>query len=174
MPLPRDADFSAFVRTGRSDLLRSAYLLTAGDAHLAEDLVQTALTRLYVAWPRVRRDAGPAAYARRILVNAFLDETRRPHRRREQTMADPPDLPDALAGRPGADLPTGGDLVRSALSQLPPGMRAVVVLRHWLDLGVEETAALLGCSTGNVKSQNARALARLREVLSPQPVHDPR
>ena len=73
----RDEEFSAFVRARRSDLLRSAYLLTAGDRHLAEDLVQTALAKLYVAWPRARRD-GQVRYAWRILVNAHIDEVRQP------------------------------------------------------------------------------------------------
>jgi len=162
--LTRDAEFSAFVRTGRADLLRSAYLLTAGDAHLAEDLVQVALVRLYLAWPRVRADTGPGGYARRILVNAFLDERRRPFRRREHSTAEPPERPDPAPGA-DADPPAAGDAVRAALRELPPRMRAVVVLRHWLDLGVDETAALLGCSTGTVKSQNARGTARLRELL---------
>ena len=77
----RDEEFRAFVVARRPALLRLATLLTAGDEHLAEDLVQTALTRLYVAWRRVERDQGPEAYARRILVNAVVDERRRAWRR---------------------------------------------------------------------------------------------
>jgi len=76
----RDADFTAYVAARRPHLRRTAYLL-CGDWHQAEDLVQTALAKLYVAWPRVRRDGSPEAYARKILVRSHLDETRRPWRR---------------------------------------------------------------------------------------------
>jgi RNA polymerase sigma-70 factor (sigma-E family) len=162
--LARDEEFSAFVLARRPELLRSACLLTAGDWHSAEDLVQTALAKLYVAWPRVRRTGTQVAYAWRILVNAHIDETRRPRWRREETVAAPPDLPDprALSAFPdGLD----GGVVRAALAALPPGMRATVVLRHWADFSVEETAQILGCSTGTVKSQTAKGIGRLRDLL---------
>lgn len=160
----RDEEFSAFVRARRVDLLRSACLLTAGDTHLAEDLVQTALARLYVAWPRVQRSGTQSAYAWRIVVNAHLDEVRRPRWRRERYMSELPDGP----GPAPASLPDGidGDAIRAALAALPPGMRAAVVLRHWMDLSVEETAGLLHCSEGTVKSQTAKAAARLRGLLT--------
>jgi RNA polymerase sigma-70 factor (sigma-E family) len=157
---PRDEQFSAFVTGRRVGLLRSACLLTAGDPHLAEDLVQTALARMYVAWPRVQRSDSPDAYARRILVNAYIDEVRRPRWRREQPVAQPPDRPDT--GPPGT---VDGDVIRAALAELPARMRAVVVLRHWMDLSVEETAGLLHCSQGTVKSQTAKAITRLRGLL---------
>jgi RNA polymerase sigma-70 factor (sigma-E family) len=161
----RDEEFSVFVRARRVELLRSACLLTAGDTHRAEDLVQTALARLYVAWPRVRRSGTQAAYARRIIVNAHLDEVRQPRWRREHYVPEPPDGPGPAP--PGA-LPDGidGDQIRAALAALPPRMRAAIVLRHWMDLSVEETASLLSCSEGTVKSQTAKAVARLREVLA--------
>lgn len=161
----RDEEFSVFVRARRIELLRSACLLAAGDSHRAEDLVQTALARLYVAWPRVRRSGTQAAYAWRILVNAHLDEVRQPRWRREHYVSDPPDSPGA--GPPGA-LPDGidGDQIRAALAALPPRMRAAIVLRHWMDLSVEETASLLHCSEGTVKSQTAKAAARLRQLLA--------
>ena len=165
----RDEEFSAFVRERRIDLVRSTCLLTAGDTHLAEDLVQTALARLYVAWPRVRRSGTHFAYVWRIIVNAHVDEVRRPGRRRERNVPEPPEPlapppPDSF--RFGID---GGD-VRAALAELPPGMRAAVVLRYWLDLSVEQTAELLRCSEGTVKSQTAKGAARLRELLAgPQP-----
>jgi RNA polymerase sigma-70 factor (sigma-E family) len=161
----RDEEFSAFVRTRRTGLVRSACLLTAGDTHLAEDLVQTALARLYVAWPRVRRSGSEIAYVRRILVNAHTDEVRRPGRRRERHVSE---LPETIEPMPPETLPDGliGADVRAALAELPPRMRAAVVLRHWLDLSVEETAELLNCSAGTVKSQTAKATARLRDLLS--------
>ena len=161
----RSGEFVAFTRVHRHDLVRTAVLLTAGDEAHAEDLVQTTLTRLYLAWPRVRRADSPLAYARRSLTHVFIDETRRAHRRRETTVAD---LPAALPHEPAtpeADLELR-DLVLTALASLGPRQRAVVVLRHWHDLDVAETARVLGCTTGTVKSQNARALAHLRGVLS--------
>jgi RNA polymerase sigma-70 factor (sigma-E family) len=156
----RDDEFGAFVVARRAALVRLATLLAAGDAHLAEDLVQTALTRLYVAWRRVEHEQGPEAYARRILVNAAIDERRRPWRRGETSRAE---LPEVAA-------PAGAvedvSAVRDALAALGPRMRAAVVLRHWLGYDVAECANLLGCSQGTVKSQTARGLDRLRTLLS--------
>jgi RNA polymerase sigma factor (sigma-70 family) len=143
-------------------------LLTAGDCHLAEDLVQVSLTKLYLAWPRVRRDAGPDGYAYRILVNAFTDDRRSAARRRESAHAELPDVP-----ADPALTPEDRDAMRSALAALPPRMRAAVVLRHWLEYDVAETAAALRCSEGNVKSQTARGLDRLRELLGPLTDPDP-
>ena len=157
----RDAEFGAFVHARRPQLLRLATLLAAGDAHLAEDLVQTALTRLYVAWWRVEKDQGAEAYCRRILVNAVVDERRRPWRRSETSRADVPEVPVAEGGSA-----EDRDAVRAALAELGPGMRAAVVLRHWLGYDVAECAQLLGCSEGTVKSQTARGLDRLRLLLS--------
>ena len=125
----RDAEFTDFVGEQRPRLLRAARLLAAGDEAFAEDLVQTTLTKVYLAWPKVRRADDPLRYAHRMLTNAFIDETRRAFRRKEQ--------------------------------------RAVVVLRHWLDLDVETTATTLGCTAGTVKSTNSRALAHLRAALTP-------
>jgi RNA polymerase sigma-70 factor (sigma-E family) len=159
---PRDEEsFSTFVRDRRHELLRSACMLTAGDTHLAEDLVQSALARLYAAWPRVRHDGSQTAYTWRIIVNAHLDEVKRPRWRRERTVAEPPDVPEPFAV---PELP-GGDAVRAALRALPSGMRAAVVLRYWADFSVAETARIMGCSQGTVKSQTAKGIARLRESL---------
>jgi RNA polymerase sigma-70 factor (sigma-E family) len=157
----RDPQVAAFVHARRPALLRLATLLAAGDPHLAEDLVQTALTRLYVAWWRVDRDQGPEAYCRRILVNAVVDERRRPWRRSETSRAELPEVAD-----PGTGSAEDRDAVRAALASLGPRMRAAVVLRHWLGYDVAECAALLGCSEGTVKSQTARGLDRLRALLS--------
>jgi RNA polymerase sigma-70 factor (sigma-E family) len=160
MGLRREDEFRAYVTARRPALVRTATLLTAGDTHLAEDLVQQALIRLYVAWPRIRRGTGPDGYAYRILVNALTDQTRRASWRRERPTAELPEPAPAAAFAHEER-----DAVRRALAALPPGMRAAVVLRHWLELDVAETATVLGCSRGNVKSQTARGLERLRELL---------
>jgi RNA polymerase sigma-70 factor (sigma-E family) len=161
----RDEEFSGFVRARRVDLLRSACLLTAGDTHQAEDLVQTALARLYVAWPRVQRSGTQFAYVWRIIINAHIDETRKGIRRRERNV---PDVPDVLTPLPPDSFQLGldGSDVRAALAELPAGMRAALVLRYWLDLSIGQTAELLNCSEGTVKSQTAKGAARLRELLS--------
>ena len=159
MPSSRDAEFTAYVAARRSHLRRTAYLL-CGDWHRAEDLVQIALAKLYVAWPRVRRDGSPEAYARKILVRAYVDEGRRPWRRESPTAS----LPEPSASeRLGYE---DREALLAALADLSAGQRSAVVLRYWLGLSVEETAADLGCSTGTVKSQTARAVLRLREALS--------
>jgi RNA polymerase sigma-70 factor (sigma-E family) len=158
----RDEEFSEFARANRVELLRSACLLTAGDVHRAEDLVQITLARMYVAWPRVSRSGNVLGYAWRVLVNAHIDETRRPWWRRERSVGELPDGPAIEVPADGPD----GDAVRAALAGLPPRMRAAVVLRHWLDLSVGETATLLGCTEGTVKSQTAKAASRLRALLA--------
>jgi RNA polymerase sigma-70 factor (sigma-E family) len=157
----RDAEFSEYVAAHRSRLVRTARLLTAGDHAGAEDVVQATLTRLYLHWPRVRRADDPVAYGVRALTNAFLGEQRRAHHRRELLTDD--DAPDRAA-------PTVDQEMRStvldALQTLPPRQRAVVVLRHFLQYDVAATAHALGCAEGTVKSQNAKALAKLRERLA--------
>lgn len=162
MKTTRDEGFTAYVAARRTDLLRLAAMLTAGDAALAEDLVQTTLIKVYLGWNRIRPELGPHPYARRVLVTSFVDEHRRPWRRREQSE---PVLPDtaALAQRDPGD-PLGQ--LRPALLALPPRMRAAVILRHLDELTVAETAAALGCSEGTVKSQTARGLDHLRRTIS--------
>jgi RNA polymerase sigma-70 factor (sigma-E family) len=157
----RDEQFQSFVLDRRAELVRTATLLTAGDAHLAEDLVQSALTKLYVAWPAFRRANNPRGYVYRTLVNALTDERRRPWRRRERPVAELPDnARDGLDG--GGEV---GEELRQALRELPPRMRAAVVFRYFHDLDVAATADALGCTQGTVKSQTARALDRLRVAL---------
>ena len=157
----RDTEFVEFVTAQRTALVRMARLLTAGDGAAAEDLVQTTLTRLYLRWPRVRRAGNPVGYARTSLTHAFVDEQRRAYKRRELTTDV---VTDRAAPDDDRDLPA---LVLAALAQLAPRQRAVVVLRHFLDLDVAETARILGCTSGTVKSQNAKALSHLRAALEP-------
>jgi RNA polymerase sigma-70 factor (sigma-E family) len=156
----RDQEFHEFVAERRGRLLHTARLLTAGDRYLAEDLVQTALTKLYVSWAAFRRADNPDGYLRRVLVNALTDERKRIWRRFERTVAELPDQAGAAAQRENDP-----ELAR-ALRELPPKMRAAVVFRFLDDLDVAETAAALGCSTGTVKSQTARGLEKLRAALS--------
>jgi RNA polymerase sigma-70 factor (sigma-E family) len=157
----RDEEFSAYVLAHRSRLVRTARLLTAGDQDAAEDVVQTALTRLYVHWPRVRKADDPVGYGFRALTNAFLDDRRRAHHRRE-VPADA--TPEVASPVPDQELAL---IVLQALEGLAPRQRAVVVLRHFLQYDVAAAAQALGCSEGTVKSQNAKALAHLRTTLGP-------
>lgn len=154
----RDGPFVEYVAARRAVLYRTAYLI-CGDAHRADDLVQIALAKAYVAWPRLAKAGNVDAYVRRILVNAHVDETRRGWRRER------PGLPEIDEPAP---VPTGEDNEELwvALRALAPGQRRAVVLRHYWGLSVEETAADLGVSPGTVKSQTSDALARLRRALS--------
>jgi RNA polymerase sigma-70 factor (sigma-E family) len=157
-PTGRDEEFSAYVAERRAHLYRTAYLL-CGDPHRAEDIVQTSLAKLYGAWSRAVRMDSVDAYVRRIVVNAHLDEVRRPWRR-ERLVGEPVDgaMVTGLS-------PEDSDALWTALRGLAPGQRRVVVLRHYWGLSVDETAADLGISPGTVKSQTSEALARLRGVL---------
>lgn len=157
--MPRDDEFGRFVAERRPYLFRAAWLL-CGDPHRAEDLVQDALTKLYLAWPRVSRLNNVDGYVRRVLVNGHIDETRRPWRR-ERLVAE---APDVLAHIEESE-PL--DELWVALRALPTGQRKVVVLRHYWGLSVEETASDLNVSTGTVKSQTSAALAALRGLLVP-------
>jgi RNA polymerase sigma-70 factor (sigma-E family) len=149
-------DFTDFVRAASGSLLHTGWLLT-GDRHRAEDLVQAALARTYVAWPRVRRDDA-TAYARRVLVNLHTDWwRRRPWRERP---VDP--LPDRQAADDGAARADQRDALARALARLGRRERAVVVLRYYADLPEAEVANLLGITAGTVKSAASRALAKLR------------
>lgn len=154
-----ETEFAAFVAARRPHLRRIAYAL-CGDWHRAEDLVQTALAKLYVAWPRLHKEGAEEAYTRRILVRANIDDSRRPWRR-ETLGVESLDRPVA----PDHSQDDRSELLQ-ALQQLPPMQRKVVVLRHWLDLSVEETAWELDISTGTVKSHTSRGLAALHRLLT--------
>ncbi|WP_374457159.1 SigE family RNA polymerase sigma factor [Nocardioides sp.] len=159
--MKHDAAFSDFVAARQAHLRRIAYAL-CGDWHRADDLLQTALTKLYVAWPRIRHEGGEEAYVRQIMVRANIDESRRPWRRERPSDV----LPDAPA-EGGAQVEERSALFE-ALQALPEQQRKVVVLRHWLGLSVRETAAELKISEGTVKSHSSRGLAALEVVLAPQ------
>ena len=154
----RDREFSAFVSAQRAVLVRLAALLLSGDRATAEDVVQTALTRLYVTWPKVRPDT-LNAYARRSVVNAVIDDRRKLFRRRERSQAELPDV-TTVESRD-----VDQTAVIALLSTLPARMRAAVVLRYIEGLNAAETADALGCSEGTVRSQSARGLERLRAVF---------
>ena len=148
-----EQEFTEWAAGCQRSLLRSAYLLT-GDLHRAQDLVQEALVKVALRWPRLRA-GNPTAYARKVVVNDNVSWWRR---RREVTGAESDDsVPDGVSSDPVSAL-----VVRRALMRLTPAQRAVLVLRHFDDLSERDTAEALGVSVGTVKSQNAAALARLR------------
>ncbi|MGP4115416.1 RNA polymerase sigma factor [Streptomyces sp. 4N509B] len=157
--------FREFAAGQARPLRRTAYLL-CGDWHLAEDLTQSVLIRMYRSWPRLERRGELGPYVRRVLVRAWLDEGRRPWRR-ERAVATLPDAPDPAATGPDdvASHLDARNAVHRALLALPPRQRATLVLRYFDDLSVAQTAAALGCSEGNVKSQTARGLTTLRTHL---------
>jgi RNA polymerase sigma-70 factor (sigma-E family) len=155
-------DFVAYYRARAGILRRTAYLL-AGDWQLAEDLTQTTFIKLYQRWRRIERHDVLDQYARRVLLRTFLDERRRPWRREHATglatPADPGTSPGPVHG-------TEDRMVLSnALARIPKRRRAVLVLRFWADLSVDQVADILGCSAGTVRSQTSRGLADLRDVL---------
>jgi RNA polymerase sigma-70 factor (sigma-E family) len=159
-------DFDEFVAGNLEQLLRTAYLIT-WDAGEAEDLVQECLLKVARRWRRVRGMAQPRAFARRILVNLALDDARGRARRRGELDGAP-----AVGDGPARDLLVGletrAELI-DALARLTPRQRAVLVLRYFNDLTEAQTAEVLGCSPGTVKSNASRGLARLREALAPIP-----
>lgn len=158
-------EFTAFAQAQQGRLRRLAFLL-CGDWNDAQDLAQTALLNLCLHWKRARRADEIDAYAHKVLIHAYLGDRKKYERDKARARDFTVNAERDSSSRP----PEQPDLrmtLLSALDQLAPGGRAVLVLRFWEDLSVEATAAALGCSTGNVKSQTSRALARLREILGP-------
>ncbi|KUN26121.1 RNA polymerase subunit sigma-24 [Streptomyces antibioticus] len=151
--------YAEFAAARAGHLYRSACLLTAGDTHLAEDLVQETLGRLYIAWQRVSRVGNPAGYAQTVLTRTFLAH----QRRRSSTERATDTFPDR-AGTDQRDVPLRLTLLE-ALARLPAKDRAVVVLRYWEDRSIEETADALHASSAAVRTRCTRALGRLRELL---------
>ncbi len=150
-------EFRDFAIARAGQLFRVAYLLCC-DWHEAEDLVQTTLAKLYVAWHRVSRSSSADSYARKVLLNTYLSQ-RRLRRSGELPVATITDT-----GAPAQDHDLRLTLV-AALRQVPPRSRAVVVLRHLEDHSVESVAQLMHISPSAVKGLDARGLTRLREVL---------
>ena len=151
-----NAAFDAFARARTAGLLRFAYVLT-GDRDRAADLVQDALERALLAWPRIVNRDDPEAYVRRIMVNRHVSIWRRT--RRERLVAETPDTAFVPSDPHDAWL-------WAQLAALPARQRAVLVLRFYEDLGAAQTAEVLGCSVGTVKSTTSRGLARLRERIT--------
>jgi RNA polymerase sigma-70 factor (sigma-E family) len=153
-----EQEYREFVVARMEPLRRTAYLLCR-DWHTADDLVSITVGKLYRKWRRVREADNLEAYARGVLVNAWLDELRRPWRRETPTAVLPDrrvDAPDGVADRL---------LLLDLLGRLPPRRRAVVVLRFYCDLPVEAVADVLRISSGAVKSQASRGLAALRLLI---------
>ncbi|MET9830665.1 SigE family RNA polymerase sigma factor [Streptomyces sp. NPDC006385] len=154
-------EYAEFAVARAGHLYRSACLLTAGDTHLAEDLVQETLGRIYLRWGRVSRVGNPAGYAQTVLTRAFLAH----QRRRSSTERATDAIPDRAAHDSGhGDLSLRLTLLQ-ALARLPVKDRAVIVLRYWEDRSVEETADAMNVSSAAVRTRCTRALGRLRELL---------
>jgi RNA polymerase sigma-70 factor (sigma-E family) len=159
-----EADFRAFVSTRWSALVSTAYLITT-DRGVAEDCVQEAMARVHRHWRRVRQDGKPAAYAHQAVVNAALSWRRR--RRIREVPLTPFDQSSRAAAEQVDQSIDGVDpALLTALRSLPPQMRAAVALRYLEDRSEAETARLLGCTVGTVKSSTSRGVARLRTALA--------
>jgi RNA polymerase sigma-70 factor (sigma-E family) len=158
-----EMEYREFASARATQLFRLAFLM-CGDWHEAEDLVQTTLASLFVAWNRVRRRNSMDTYARRALVNAFISQ-RRLKRSGETPVSQ---IVDKRAPAVDADLRL---TLAAALRTLPPRSRAVVVLRYLEDHSIESVAAMMGVTPAAVKSLNTRGLAQLRELLSEDQQH---
>jgi RNA polymerase sigma-70 factor (sigma-E family) len=165
MAMRRQQDVSAYselVETRSAALFRTAYLVV-GDHQLAQDLLQEALVKAYVAWPRLRDTSRAEAYVRRTIVTTAISWRRRRsfHERPVEAVPDDgeDDETDRLAAR---------DALWDELRRLPPRQRATLVLRYYEDLSEADTAELMGCSVGTVKSQVAAGLGKLRARLGPE------
>jgi RNA polymerase sigma-70 factor (sigma-E family) len=150
--------FAEFVAARSPALLRSAWLLT-GDWFTAQDLVQASLAKTWPRWDRVLRRDDPEVYVRRVMFNTYATWRRR--RWRDERATDV--LPERALVDAGYAEVEHRDALRTALAALPRRQRAVIVLRYFDDLTEQQTAAVLGCAVGTVKSSAARALAALRK-----------
>jgi len=157
----RDTEYTEYVTARLPSLRRLAAVLCGGDWHRADDLVQSTLTKLYMHWGRVRAADHADAYARSVLVREFIHERRSGWAKRVSLSGEVIDGPAAAVDQDAVlDL-------RAAVAALPARQRATLVLRFYCDLNVVQSAAVLGCSPGTVKSQTARALDSVRRALGP-------
>ena len=156
-----EEEFRAFVISRAASLHRTAYLL-CGDWHLADDLVQEALAKAFRHWKRVQRADSPDAYVRRILIN---ESNRRWRARRDLVLRAEEAEPDGVTSDPADEVVDRAELLE-ALQSLPPRQRATIVLRYLDGLSERETAVVLECSEGTVKSQTSRALTRLKRFFT--------
>ena len=156
----RDAEFTDFVADHGGQLLRTACLVT-GDAHLGEDLLQTALAKAYGSWAKVRQADHPVAYVRRLMINAHLSWVRR-LTNTERVLETFPDVGVGDHQTAHAE----SDEMRQALLRLSPRVRTAVVLRYFDDLSEAETAQLMGCSRSTVNNHVTRGLTALRGLLA--------
>ncbi|MGA9747829.1 MAG: SigE family RNA polymerase sigma factor [Nocardioides sp.] len=161
----KDAEFEAYMAARQPSLLRTAYLIS-GDRHIAEDLVQTALAKLYLSWDKVRDRQLMDGYVRRIIVNEHNSLWRRAWKKRELTTDTLPDHQTATDRHDDGQRDALWDFVQT----LPRKQRAVIVLRYYEDLSEAEIAETLGISVGTVKSQASRALAAMRSRVHDNPV----
>ncbi len=159
MTSQRDAEYAEYVSV-RLPALRRLALLLCQDRHRADDLVQQAIIRVYVHWVKASGADNTDAYVNAILVREFLHERRSGWTRRVRVTDQLPESPILTAD------PDGLIDLQAAVTKLPPGQRAALVLRYYCDLNIDQTAAALGCTTGTVKSQTAKALAALRSRLA--------
>jgi RNA polymerase sigma-70 factor (sigma-E family) len=159
---PDEEEFRRFV-AARIEMLRNLAYLNCGNWQVAEDAVSTCLAKLYVRWGKV---TSPERYATRMVIRAVVDETRRPWRRERSASHLLPEVtqPDA------SDAVDEAMRMRHALRQLPPGQRAVLVLRYYADFSVDEAAEVLGRSPGTITSQTVRGLANLRRLLAAEDI----
>ena len=157
-----EAEFAVYMTERRDRVRRTAYLL-CGDWHRADDFTQLAFVKLYGAWERVRDKAALDAYVRTSLVRSVVDESRRPWRR-EQFVDEVPEHTGTEADL--AAVVADRAVMRAALEQVPPGQRAVLVLRYYEGASVAEAAEILELAEGTVKSQTARGLAALKVALA--------
>jgi RNA polymerase sigma-70 factor (sigma-E family) len=156
----READFTAYVRARQASFARFAYLLT-GDPHSAQDLVQSALAKVYGKWDHISAVESPDAYVRKVMVNEHTTWWRRQWRHRERTDSELIRVMEP----PAAAQPTHDSDLWSHVRNLAPQQRAAVVLRYYEDLSEAQTAEILGCTVGTVKSHTSRAIRSLRATM---------
>jgi len=155
---PREPEFDEYVG-GRLSSLRQLAFVLSRDWHQADDVVQGALTKLYLHWPKARTATSIDAYARTIVIREFL-------RQQRSSWARLVSVTSLLPDRPGTASDADAELdMSAALATLPVRQRATLVLRFYCDLSVEQSAQVLDCSPGTVKSQTAKALQALRRLL---------